>query len=89
MASDLGKIRAGSPRVYRDRVFGTRGEIVRVSEEQSVDGLARYVVHPDDVTEMGAAVLEEWLRIVYPDHSPDHSPTVVEVMLRLLAGDPG
>lgn len=80
MPSDLGKIRDGSPRVYRDRVFGKRGEIVRVPEEQSVDGLARYVVHPDDVTEHGLRHLEEWFRIVYPESSP----SLVELSMRLL-----
>lgn len=78
--SDLGKIRAGSPRVYRDCIFGKRGEIVRVAEEESVDGLARYVVHPDDVTEMGAALLEGWFRTVYPYRSP----SLVEIAMRLL-----
>lgn len=55
--SDLGKIRAGSPRVYRDRLVGRRGEIIALAPELSADGLSRMVVHPDDFTEERVAEL--------------------------------
>ena len=55
--SDLGKIRAGSPRVYRDRVVGRRGEVIALAPELSVDGLARWIVHPDDLTDVQVAEL--------------------------------
>lgn len=55
--SDLGKIRAGSPRVYRDRVAGQRGAVIALAPVLSVDGLRRMVVHPDDFTEEQVAEL--------------------------------
>ena len=61
--SDLGKIRAGSQRVYRDKVFGRKGEIVVLNPDHSVDGEVRYVFHPDDITEGQEARLEEYLLV--------------------------
>lgn len=57
--SELGKIREGSPRVYRDRVFGRRGECLALPGSHSSDGLARFVFHPEDITD-GERALAEW-----------------------------
>lgn len=56
--SDLGKIRDGSPRVFRDRIYGRRGECRIIPCSHSVDGLVRFVFHPDDVTEAQQTYLE-------------------------------
>lgn len=56
--SDLGKIREGSPRVYRDRIFGQRGSVTHLNPEQSVDGRRRVVFHADDITEEQRAEYE-------------------------------
>jgi hypothetical protein len=49
--SDLGKIKDGSPRAFRDKIFGQRGVVTQLSPSQSVDGKIRYVFHPDDITD--------------------------------------
>lgn len=59
MMSDIGKIRAGSQRVYRDRIFGVRGRCIALGPEQSVDGLTRFVFHPDDIDAVQEEVAEE------------------------------
>lgn len=57
--SDLGKIRPGSARVYRDRIFGVRGQCITLGADHSVDGMVRFVCHPDDIDESMAEVLTE------------------------------
>lgn len=59
MMSDLGKIRAGSQRVYRDRLFATKGQVYALHPRQSADGLVRFVFHPDDIDAVQEEVAEE------------------------------
>lgn len=57
--SELGKIRYGSPRTFRDRLFGVRGKCIALEEDQSADGAMRFVFHPDDLDETMQEVIEE------------------------------
>lgn len=57
--SDLGKIRAGSQRVFRDKVFGVKGQCTVLDPTHSADGLVRFVFHPEDISALMEEVAEE------------------------------